>query len=101
MGMQKIGELLPSVISTSALPERPKNSSNVREIAALVTRLLSHYWTADEPAAVREAQIEDWLDDLHEFPLALIEEAYRRGARGNGRGLRPAGISGVAKASAP
>lgn len=60
----------------------------MREIAALVTRLLGHYWTADEPAAVRQAQIEDWLDDLREFPAEMVENACREWRRRPG-GKRP------------
>jgi hypothetical protein len=58
------------------------------EIAALVTRLLAHYWTATEPAAVRQAQIEDWLDDLGEFAPPAVADACREWRRAPG-GRRP------------
>jgi len=62
--------------STRVPPGHPQPSSNeISEIAALVTRLLSHFWTADEHVAVRQAQIEDWLDDLREFGPAIVREA--------------------------
>jgi hypothetical protein len=46
-----------------------------QEIAALIARLLQHYWTDTEPAAMRRAQAEDWLDDLAEFEIADVQAA--------------------------
>lgn len=54
----------------------------------MVSRLLSHYWTATDPVEVRQAQIEDWLDDLREFGPLVVEEACRRWRRQPG-GKRP------------
>lgn len=51
--------------------------SNRRAIADIVTRLLSHFATADEPLAVRQAMAQDWVDDLEEFALADIEAATK------------------------
>jgi hypothetical protein len=51
------------------------NSTNRREIAAIVSRLLNHYWTAADPVEMRQAQIEDWIVDLEEFPPAIVEDA--------------------------
>lgn len=45
------------------------------EIAAIVSRLLSHYWTAAEHAAIRQAQLEDWLEDLVEFDIDIVRDA--------------------------
>jgi hypothetical protein len=56
----------------------PDGSSNNREIAALVTRLLSHYWTADDHEAVRKAQVIDWLHDMRNFSVEVFAEACSR-----------------------
>lgn len=45
------------------------------EKAALIARLLSHYWTADDPPATRRAQAEDWLESLSEFSAAAVASA--------------------------
>jgi hypothetical protein len=45
------------------------------ELSATVTRLLQHYWTADDPVTVRTAQIADWLEDLREFGPAVVARA--------------------------
>jgi hypothetical protein len=49
---------------------------------------LSHYWTADDPAEVRQAQLKDWVDDLLEFGPEIVEEACTRWRRQPG-GRRP------------
>lgn len=49
-----------------------------REKAALVSRLLSHSWTADDPLPARQAQVADWLEDLDEFSLDMVEDALRQ-----------------------
>lgn len=41
----------------------------------MILRLLSHYWTADDHPATREAQVEDWLEDLIEFDLDVVRDA--------------------------
>jgi hypothetical protein len=41
-------------------------------MASLITRLLSHYWTADDPEASRRAQIGDWLTDLGKFGPEIL-----------------------------
>jgi hypothetical protein len=46
-----------------------------REVSALVAKLMSHYWTADDPEPIRRAQAEDWIADLVEFDLADIVAA--------------------------
>ena len=40
-----------------------------------MTRLLNHYWSAADPANVRQAQVEDYLEDLREFGAASVERA--------------------------
>lgn len=50
----------------------PEQKAAIREVSAIVTRLLAHYWTADDRVETRQAQIEDWVEDLIEFgPLAV------------------------------
>lgn len=67
----------------------PISSEDLRqrraEIAAMVARLLSHYWTAAEPAGVRQAQAEDWIEDLSEFLPSHVAEACRRWRRTQSR----------------
>jgi hypothetical protein len=49
-----------------------------------VARLMSHYWTADDPEATRQAQLEDWIEDLVEFSTEAIQAActeWRRCSR--------------------
>jgi hypothetical protein len=55
------------------------------ETGALVARLLTHYWTAAEPIGVRQAQAEDWIEDLCEFLPAQVNEACRRWRRSQSR----------------
>lgn len=63
-----------------------------REVAALVTKLLGHYWTGQEHAAARQAQIEDWIDDLAEFGPAVVETACTEWRRGEHRRPLPSDI---------
>jgi hypothetical protein len=44
----------------------------------MVSRLLSHYWTADDRVEERQAQIEDWIDDLSGFGPDIAAEACAR-----------------------
>jgi hypothetical protein len=48
-----------------------------RRVSELIARLLSHYWTADDHPAMRQAQAEDWIEDLVELPTECVEEACR------------------------
>lgn len=68
----------------------------MREIAALVTRLLSHYWTAADREETRVAQIEDWLDDLREFGSEIVDEACTSWRRGQKHRPTPADIRKLA-----
>lgn len=52
-------------------------SSHASAIAESTTRLMIHYWTADETATVRALQLEDWLEDLTEFAPAIVANACR------------------------
>lgn len=71
--------------SRTSLPDSPRRSAS---IAALISRLMSHYWTADDPPAIRRAQAEDWVLDLIEFGPAVVEAACREWRRRPG-GRRP------------
>jgi hypothetical protein len=61
-------------------------------IGALVSRLLSHFWTANDTAEARQLQIQDWLDDLREFGPAVVEGACQRWRRTESRRPTPADI---------
>jgi hypothetical protein len=76
-------QLTPSPTGT-AFPTREK----AVEVSGRVSRLLSHYWTAADPQASRKLQIEDWIEDLIEFNLDVIDEALRDWRRQPG-GRRP------------
>ncbi len=71
---------------------RQKATSNgtdsIRQISSLISRLLAHYWAANEPEETRRAQVEDWLDDLAEFGPEVVTEACVRWRRQPG-GRRP------------
>lgn len=43
----------------------------------MVTRLLAHYWTADDSEIARAAQIGDWIADLIEFGPTVVGEAVK------------------------
>jgi hypothetical protein len=79
----------PHPTPSSSAPQEPLTPWNVetvkpqRERAALIARLLNHFWTAADHPAVRQAQIEDWLDDLREFDYAEIADACRDWRRGH------------------
>lgn len=51
--------------------------------------LLTHYWSPTEPAAARQAQLQDWIEDLNEFPVRLVDEACREWRRGPEHARRP------------
>ena len=55
----------------------PRSTANDRTIAEIIARLLNHFGTVDEPAAVRKAIAEDWLEDLREFAPGEVQMAAR------------------------
>jgi hypothetical protein len=59
----------------------PNEIPAIRRIAELISRLLVHYWTADDPVETRTVQFEDWLEDLGQFPPVTVEEACRQWRR--------------------
>lgn len=64
----------------------------VRQIAALVSRLLSHYWTAADREETRQAQIEDWVMDLRQFGSEAVARACGRWRLTQNRRPTPADI---------
>lgn len=56
---------------------------------ARIHGLLAHYRCADLPEAVERAVAADWLDDVGEFPLAVVEQACRAWRRGPKCRFRP------------
>ena len=67
---------------------------NDRLIAERISTLLSHFWTADDPPAIREAQLGDWIDDLSRFPAPLVADACKRWRMTDRRKPTPADIVG-------
>ncbi len=61
-----------------------------------IARLMNHYWTADDHPAVRQAQIEDWLEDLSEFGLGVVRFACGDWRRDQTRRPTPADIRRIA-----
>lgn len=74
------------------MPQKPTSV----EIAALIARLLSHYWTGEDRIETRQAQIEDWIEDLIEFDLAAVAEACQQWRRTERRRPAPAEIRKLA-----
>jgi hypothetical protein len=90
---------LPSTSFTRALGELPRLSR--RDTALLtetIARLMSHYWTADDHPAARQAQIEDWLEDLSEFGLDVARLACADWRQSQTRRPTPADIRRIAVA---
>ena len=57
-----------------------------------MSRLLQHYWTADDRAETRQAQIEDWVEDLAEFGPAIVYQVCRDWRQENPRRPLPSDI---------
>jgi hypothetical protein len=53
---------------------------------------MNHYWTADDHPAMRQAQIEDWLEDLAQFDMVDVKAACREWRRTHDRRPTPANI---------
>ncbi len=62
------------------------------ELAAITTRLISHYWTANDDPRMRQAQIEDWIDDLIEFDVPVVTQVCQEWRRTQTRRPLPADI---------
>jgi hypothetical protein len=63
----------------------PEPSPNERKIAERIARLLSHYWTPDDDPAIRSLQAVDWIEDLVEFPIDIVEHACQQWRRNEHR----------------
>jgi hypothetical protein len=74
------------------VPPKPTSPATVSAISILVTKLLSHYWTAEEHPAARQAQVEDWIGDLIEFGSGVVQEACAEWRRSETRRPLPADI---------
>ena len=61
------------------------DSHKRREIAALIGRLLIHFWSPDDAEPIRRAQAEDWIADLYEFEIADIVAATTEWRRTSSR----------------
>lgn len=72
-----------------------------RQIGQLITTLLSHYWTGDEDAALRELQIGDWLDDLGRFPVRVVSDACAEWRRTQTKRPTIANIFGLCREVVP
>lgn len=71
-------DLVPQPGSLPGLRQRFKRGKdNQTKIAGHLSRLMSHFWVANEDPRLRGAQAEDWLDDLSEFHEAVVGEACR------------------------
>jgi len=64
-------------------------SADDRHVAALIARLLLHFWTPQDLSdGARKAMAADWLEDLREFGPAIVAEACARWRRAESK--RPA-----------
>jgi hypothetical protein len=89
MVMEPETQNLPAKSSSRGLGSPPRH---LRRVSELVARLMNHYWTANDPAAMRQAQIEDWIEDLIELPIECVEEACREWRRTGHRRPLPSEI---------
>lgn len=55
--------------------EEAQRPATEREIAVVLGRLSIHFSTPDRPEEIHRFAAEDWLDDLVEYPLAVLNEA--------------------------
>jgi hypothetical protein len=78
--------------ATRPLSQESSQSEHSRNVARQIGRLLNHYWTDNDHLATRQAQIEDWLADLGEFPAGAIEAAIITWRRNERRRPTPADI---------
>jgi hypothetical protein len=80
--------------NSSTGPTGPGEHS--RRVAEMVSRLMNHYWTSNDHPAIRQAQIEDWIEDLSEFPIEIVEFACRQWRQTEKRRPTPAEIRKLA-----
>lgn len=71
---------------TTGSSQHSTSSADNRAVAALIARLLLHYWTPQDLSdGARAAMAQDWLDDLREFGPEIVSEACGRWRRGESR----------------
>ncbi len=82
--------------STPSMPRSTPLESgrqpNERLVSEQISRLLGHYWTADDHPAARTAQAEDWMEDFGSFPAEWVREACKQWRRTERRRPTPADI---------
>jgi hypothetical protein len=78
-------------------PSSQENSQSEHErlVARLVTSMMNHYWADNDHLATRQAQLEDWIEDLVEFPIDTVEFACRHWRRSERRRPTPADIRSI------
>lgn len=69
-----------------------RGKENRTKIAAHISRLMAHYWAANEDPRLRAAVAQDWLDDLAIFHEAIVAEACRDWRQGESRRPTPSDI---------
>lgn len=75
---------------------RQRGTRESSETAAVIGRLLAHYWASDEPPALRRVIADDWLEDLEEFGPELVGTACREWRRTQTRRPTPADMRALA-----
>lgn len=76
-----VAAALPAVVRDLAVALHP---ADPRQLAAVVGALMLHYWSPDRPPAHHGALAAAWIEDLAEYPLAVVAEAagqWRRAQR--------------------
>lgn len=74
-------DVIPLLPTTIAEHERALQPGSLDELGIVLGRLLAHYHTPERGEASYRMLFEDYLDDLSEFPLAVVGEAARQWRR--------------------
>lgn len=80
---------LPDLRRQLSLVEAALRPGDPGAVLARVHGLLAHYRGAELPESVERSIAADWLDDLSEFPLSVVEQACRQWRRGTKMRFRP------------
>jgi hypothetical protein len=80
--------------NSSKAPTEPLRQEKL--VAEQIWRLMTHYWTADDHPAVRQAQIDDWLDDMTEFGPEIVRQACAEWRQTQTRRPTPAELRAIA-----
>jgi hypothetical protein len=54
-----------------------QQNEQMREIAAIIARLLTHFRQRDEPIEIFTMLADDWIKDVAEFGVAIVAETAR------------------------